>query len=84
MNIQKSIYFECMFCRSKQFELPYKDYKPLDGEMIKCSNCGKLNDVISLKKVVEKNGKEFVEENAEKIIGEKLKKTFKKFNFKIF
>ena len=40
---------KCVFCKSELFELPSKNYHPEEGEMIRCSNCGRLNDFSSIK-----------------------------------
>lgn len=70
---------ECAFCNSTNFELPYEGYQPEEGEMIKCANCGKLNDFSSIKEVAIDNGKEELVGYAKGKIEKELKKIFKKF-----
>lgn len=51
-NLPEQIKLRCVFCQSTDFKVPHQDYIPKDGETIKCANCGNINDVTSLKKVV--------------------------------
>ena len=67
------IFLTCFFCKATKFEIPYEGYTPHSGEMIKCSNCGRLNDADALIKVAENKGVELVEKQIEK----ELKKMFK-------
>lgn len=67
------IILKCVFCQSTKFEVPNLEYKPEDGESIKCSNCGKLNDVTSLNKVAIEKGKEEIVDS----IQSHLKRLFK-------
>lgn len=81
MNTEKqfNISLRCIFCDSTQFELPYKGYQPSDGEMIKCGNCGKLNDYSSLREVAIEKGRNEVKKYATNLIEGKLKKIIKKW-----
>lgn len=69
---------KCIFCQSEMFELPYEGYQPEEGEMIKCSNCGKLNDFSSIKNLEINNTVEQIEED----VHNELKKMFKQSGFK--
>ena len=75
MKEKYNIKMKCLFCKSEQFELPKEDYQPSHGEMIKCANCGKLNDYESMGNVAKEKGMEMVKEEVEKAI----KNTFKDF-----
>lgn len=77
MDQATTIAIECVFCSSTQFEIPSEDYKPKQGELIACGNCGKLNDFTSLERVVHAKGKEWVKNNADKIIMDAMKKIAK-------
>lgn len=66
---------ECAFCGSTDFEIPYEGYQPDEGEMIKCGNCGKLNDFSSIQEVAIENGKNHIEDE--------LMKMFKKAGFTV-
>lgn len=72
-NFSSEIILKCVFCQSTKFEVPNLEYKPEDGESIKCSNCGKLNDVTSLNKVAIEKGKEEVVDSIQSY----LKRLFK-------
>lgn len=69
---------KCIFCQSEMFELPYEGYQPEEGEMIKCSNCGKLNDFSSIKNLEINNTVEQIKED----VHNELKKMFKQSGFK--
>ena len=75
MKENYSIKIQCLFCKSEQFELPEENYQPSYGEMIKCANCGKLNDCESMCNVAKEKGIDMVKEEVEKTI----KNTFKDF-----
>lgn len=77
MEERYDIKMHCLFCKSEQFELPTEGYQPSPGEMIKCANCGKLNDYESMCRVAKENGIEMVKAEFEKTI----KKTLKDFKF---
>lgn len=80
MNAEKEIKMKCLFCFSTDFVVPHDNYQPQQGEMVKCANCGKLNDFDSMMRVVEKEGEEFIQKEADKIAKEfekKLKKSLK-------
>ena len=65
----------CLFCKSDQFELLKEDYQPSCGEMVKCANCGKLNDYTSMLKIAKEKAVELVEDEVKK----KIKDTMKNF-----
>lgn len=79
----EKIKMTCLFCKSDQFEIEEgRQYK--SGDMIKCSNCGKLNDYESMLEVTKEKAMDIAKEEAKKIIdktAKDLKKTFK--NLKI-
>lgn len=47
-ELQKTISLQCVFCCSKEFAVPYKDYSPHHGSFVVCVNCGRENDFTSL------------------------------------
>lgn len=49
MDKEYKAILECVFCGSTQFELPEENYQPQEGELVKCSNCGRENDFSSIK-----------------------------------
>jgi len=74
MDQRTEIALECVFYSSTKFEIPDDDYRPQEGELIKCGNCGKLNDFSSLERVAYAKGKEWIKNQADKIIKEEFKK----------
>ena len=68
MDEKKTIQARCFFCFSTDFILPHDDYEMQSGEMIQCSNCGRLNDYDSLMRVAKHKGEEWAEEIAQKMI----------------
>ena len=70
---------KCIFCQSEMFELPCEGYQPEEGEMIRCSNCGRLNDFSSIKNLEINNTVEQIKEDAEQEIKKLLKKSGFKF-----
>jgi hypothetical protein len=62
MEDQITLKFHCLFCFSKDFVLPDKNYSPQSGHQILCANCGRSNDYDSLMRVAKKNAKEWAEE----------------------
>ena len=83
MDQRTEIALECVFCSSTKFEIPGDDYCPQQGELIKCGNCGKLNDFSSLEKVVHAKGKEWVKSQADKILKDAFKKMSKNLKIKL-
>ena len=79
LNKTVEIKLECAFCNSSEFELPYEGYQPYEGEMLKCSNCGKLNDFSAIKEVAIDAGREELAEYAHNEIEKELKNIFRKF-----
>lgn len=74
-----TVKLKCIFCQSEMFELPYEGYQPEEGTMIKCSNCGRLNDFSSIKNLEINNTVAQIKEDAQK----ELRKMFKKSGFKL-
>lgn len=79
MEKHEEIKLKCLFCFSTSFELPEENYTPKSGEMIKCSNCGKLNNYDSMMRVVQKEGQEWAENQAKSMIDEFTKNMKKDF-----
>lgn len=75
------INLKCIFCGSTQFETPHEDYQLEDGEMIKCGNCGKLNDYSSIREVAIEEGTGEVKKYAIDFVENKVKKMFKNWKF---
>ena len=48
MEKEFKVNLQCLFCKSDQLDLPDGDYHPVNGDEIKCGNCGKLNDYESM------------------------------------
>lgn len=80
MDQRTAINLECIFCRSTQFQIPSKNYKPQQGELLKCENCGKLND---FEKIVHAKGKKWVKDQADNIVRDLLNKMNKSLKLKI-
>lgn len=80
MDHEKTTELKCLFCTSTQFEIPEENYEPQPGDMLKCANCGRLNDYDSMMRVVEKEAEEWGEKVAQdlmKDLDKQLKKVFK-------
>lgn len=75
MDEQTKINLKCLFCFSEKFELPDSNYQPQSGEMLKCANCGKLNDYDSMMRIVKRKGVEWAKSQAEDLIKKTLKKS---------
>lgn len=74
-----TVKLKCIFCKSETFELPKEDYWPEEGEMVKCSNCGRLNDFSSIKKLEISNTVEQIKQD----MHNEIKNMFKKSGFKL-
>lgn len=72
MDAEKEIKMKCVFCFSTDFVVPHDNYQPQHGEMIRCANCGKLNDFDSMMRVVEREAEEIVDK-----IEKELRKSLK-------
>ncbi len=72
MNAEKEIKMKCLFCFSTDFVVPHDNYQPQQGEMVKCANCGKLNDFDSMMRVVEREAEEIADK-----IEKELRKSLK-------
>ncbi len=59
---------QCLFCFSTDFVLSEENYQPQPGELIKCANCGRMNDYDSLIRVVQRKGTEWAEEQAQDLM----------------
>jgi len=68
--MEENINMYCLFCKSEQFELPDENYQPSHSEMIKCANCGKLNDYTSMLEVAKEKAIQIAKEEAEKMLKE--------------
>ena len=80
MEHETTTELKCFFYTSTQFEIPEENYEPKSGDMLKCANCGRLNDYNALMKVAEKEAEAWGEKVAEDLWKEaekKLKKVFK-------
>lgn len=73
-NLPEQVKLRCVFCQSTDFKVPYQDYIPMDGDVVKCANCGRLKDVTSLQKVAIDN----VEKEVVDYMQQYIKKLFKK------
>jgi len=71
--MEERIKMQCVFCKSDQFELPRENYQPSHGEMIRCANCGRLNDYTSVVRIAEGRAIEMAKAEAERIIKERFK-----------
>ena len=72
---------QCVFCKSNltyNTENPYKY-----GDIIKCQNCGKMNDFNSVMKIAINKGKEKIKDEAINFVKKELQKTFKNTEIKI-
>lgn len=67
MEKEFQLSLRCVFCDSTKFEVD-ENKVPKDGDMIKCGNCGKLNDFTSLKELVKQQGKSKIKTEVEKEI----------------
>lgn len=74
-----TVKLKCVFCKSEMFELPEENYHPEEAEMVKCSNCGRLNDFSSIKKLEINNTVKQIKED----VRNEIKNIFKKSGFKI-
>ncbi len=48
MDKKYKVTLKCVFCSSTQFEYD-ENCPPKDGDLIKCENCGKINDYTTIK-----------------------------------
>ena len=81
MEEKMKIKATCLFCKSNQFEIEEgREYN--SGDMIKCANCGKLNDYDAMMNVTKEKAMEIMEAEAKKLIdktAKDLQKTLKGF-----
>ncbi len=80
MEEKTELQLHCLFCFSTNFVLPDEGYQPKSGELVKCSNCGRMNDYDSLMRIAKKKGKEWAEEQAKKLMKD-FKKQMNKIKF---
>lgn len=78
MEQKQQIVLHCVFCNSTQFEYNENNL-PKDGDMIKCRNCGRLNDLSSIKKLALDNKVIEIKHNLTNEFQRKLNKIIKKF-----
>ena len=79
MKDKFEIKLKCVFCGSTIFELPSNDYHPKEGELIKCGNCGRLDDFTSLRNLTIKQSEKLIKKELEK----EIKNIFKKSGLKV-
>ena len=80
MEHETTTELKCLFCTSTQFEIPEENYEPKSGDMLKCANCGRLNDYDSMMRVVSKEAEVWGEKVAGDLVKDlekELKKAFK-------
>lgn len=75
-EIPDKISLKCVFCMSENFEVP-EGYEPQYGELIRCANCGRMNDVSSLVAVAHDEVKELATDFVADEVKKMLKKAFK-------
>lgn len=81
---RETIKLRCVFCRSNEFALPWKNYTPSVGSFVVCANCGKENDVTSLLVVAKAAGLDIAKDYAEQLVSDmtrELKKSFANSKF---
>lgn len=82
-NISIQAKIRCVFCKSDQFDLPNENYQPKSGEMLKCANCGRLNDYSSICENAIEHATEEIKEKAIDEVQKKLLASFKKAGWKM-
>ena len=75
MDKSYSIELKCLFCDTTLKTEVEQEYQ--SGDMIKCSECGELNDYDSVLDVAKEKGVELVKDELEKELKSKLKNLFK-------
>jgi hypothetical protein len=80
---QYTVHLKCIFCQSVQFELLHEGYCPDSGEMIRCANCGQLNDFTSINNLVINKALKKIEKEVVADVEDELIKMFKKAGFKV-
>ena len=68
METTNTISLRCVFCFSTEFEVPKENYHPNPGELIRCANCGRMNDYDSMMRVVQNKAREIGETHAKEIM----------------
>ena len=75
------ITLKCVFCKNN---LTYNtENKPKEGDMIKCHNCGKMNDYNTVVKAAIDNNKEKIKDEALNLVKKELQKSFKNTKIKL-
>lgn len=69
----------CIFCKANLFELPFEDYQPISGDIIRCANCGKTNDYTSIRRSTINKTIETIKED----VHSEIINMFKKAGFKV-
>lgn len=72
-----TIQVRCFFCMSDQFELPFEDYLPYHGELVRCANCGRDNDWTSQTRVIDKEIEE-ITDVIRSMVADELRSTLKR------
>ena len=81
MNDKKTqVSLMCLFCTSDQFVIPEDDYQPQSGDLLRCANCGKVNDYDSLMRVIQRKATEWAEEQAQDLLHDFSKQIGKSLN----
>jgi phage FluMu protein Com len=75
MDKSYSIEVKCLFCDATLKSEDGQEYQ--SGDMIKCSECGELNDYDSVLEVAKEQGVELVKNELEKELKSKFKNLFK-------
>jgi hypothetical protein len=75
MKDNYSIDLKCFFCDSPLTGPEDKEYR--SGDMIKCTECGELNDFDSLMDVAKEEAIGVVKSDAQKELNKTIKKLFK-------
>ncbi len=78
-DINYKIHLKCVFCKTSYFELPYEGYQPVSGDLIRCANCGQLNDFSSIKRTCIHKAHEAIRKDVQN----EMIKMFKKAGFKV-
>lgn len=69
----------CIFCKANLFELPFEDYQPISGDIIRCANCEKTNDYTSIRRSTINKTIETIKED----VHSEIINMFKKAGFKV-
>ncbi len=79
MDKKYKVNLQCIFCGSKDFEYDINNL-PKDGDMIKCSNCGQLNDYSAIRNVAVNKKLEEIKKEFHSEVQNKYNKMIKNLN----